>query len=312
MKIYLQNKMSETSLLNSIWCEKYRPTTLEECLLDDKLRKKFKNLKKLNHFIFHGEYGMGKTSVARILAKKFAPNDYLELNAADENGIDTVRHKIKEFMSYQSFSADYKIVIFNEASYLTKNAQEALRSPLEEYSESCRFIFTANDLNAVDDAIKSRCQVFEFQPPSLKDVCGLVWGIGKKEGITLTSADKDNFVQLVRSYYPDMRKTINEFEKCCLTGSFIWEPAENWLDDLYQMIMTKPHAETRAWFIKNHYTKALDFSNLYSFLFKKFLHNDNIVILISEYLNRTPVDEEINFAAFLIKLERILKNGTQT
>lgn len=302
--------MTETSLLNSIWCEKYRPQTLDDCLLDDKLMKKFKNLKKLNHFILFGEYGMGKTSVARILAKRFSPDDYLELNAADENGIDTVRHKIKEFMSYQSFSSDYKVIILNEASYLTKSAQEALRSPLEEYSETCRFVFTANDLGAIDDAIKSRCQVFEFQPPVFKDVCQLVLSIGKKEGIPLTAEHKADFIQLVKSYYPDLRKTINEFEKCCLSGNFVWEPADNWHEDLYQMMIDKkPHLEIRTWFIKNHYTKALDFTSLYAYLFKKFSKNDDVVILISDYMDRKPVDEEINFAAFMIKLERILKNG---
>lgn len=301
--------MTDTTinLLDRIWSEKYRPMTFDDCIMDFKLKERLSNLKKLNHFIFYGEYGMGKTSVARILAHKFSPNDTLEINAADENGIDTVRHKIHNFMQFKSYSNDYKVVILNEASYLTKSAQEALRSPLEEYNESCRFIFTANDLMAIDSAIKSRCQTFEFIPAPLKNYAQHIWQIGLKENIPLTDADKPNIVKLVKTYYPDLRKTINEFEKTCLSGTFILEQADIWLDELFSKISDKqPHKEIREWFIKNHFTRAMNFVEIYQFLYRKFIDNDQAVLLISEYMNKKVIDEEINFAAFLILLERLL------
>ena len=302
--------MSPTTnnLLSSIWVEKYRPHSLDECLMNDDLRKKFNDLKKLNHFIFTGSYGMGKTTIARILAKKFAGDNVLVINAADENGIDTVRTKIHDFMSYMSLDSEYKVVILNEASYLTKSAQEALRNPLEEYSESCRFIFTANDLEAIDDAIKSRCQVFEFTPPPINEVGKLVQRIAKNEGIILSKEDNPGLIELIKTYFPDIRKTTNEFEKCCLSGKFIWEKADNWMDELYDMLVQhKPHLEIRTWFIKSHYNRSMSFTPIYQYLFKRFSTNDCVVVLLAEYLERKVIDEEINFAAFLIQMEKILK-----
>lgn len=304
--------MTETTnnLLGKIWAEKYRPTTLDQCLLDSKLKTRLASIKKLNHLILYGDYGMGKTSVARILAEKFSPEDTLEINAADENGIDTVRTKIHDFMQFQSYSSEHKVVILNEASYLTKQAQEALRSPLEEYSETCRFIFTANDILAMDDAIKSRCQTYEFTPAPMVEYAKHIKVIAEKESIPLTKEDNPNIVKLVRAYYPDLRKTINEFEKTCMTGAFIWDQSDNWMEELYLKIHDRqPHKEIREWFIKNHFTRALNFVEIYQFLFRKFIDNDKAVLLIAEFLDKKVIDVEINFAAFLIRMERILADG---
>lgn len=297
-------------ILNDIWAEKYRPKNLDDCILEQSLKNELGKLKKLNHFIFYGSYGVGKTSVAMILANKFSsPEDILIINAADENGIDTVRVKIKNHMSYQSVCSDYKVVILNEASFLSKSAQEALRSPLEEYSKTCRFIFTTNDLNAIDDAIKSRCPAFEFKSPEKKDFAKLIINIAEKEHIELQDDNRQGLRELVLAYYPDLRKTINEFEKCCFSGKFVWKKSETWMDELYNKITSgTSYLTIREWFIKNHYSKAINMSEVYRYLFKKCLDNSRAVELISYYMDKKTIDEEINFTAFLIELERILKN----
>lgn len=296
------------SLLKNIWAEKYRPQKIEDCLLPESLKNKFLKMDRVNHFLFWGDTGVGKTSVAKILAEKFAPQDYIYINAAEENGIDTIRTKITNFISHKSFLADYKIIIFDEASALTTSAQEALRSIMETHADSCRFIMTCNDLGQISKAILSRLQLIEFTPPSKKDLAPLLWKIAQKENITFKDSDKEGFRTLINRYYPDIRKCLNELEKCCLTGSFVWEERDDFFNELWNKIQTKvPPLTIRAWILKEFNINSINFNNIYRFLFDKFPENEAAILLINKYMNlqKNVVDREINFTAFLIELSRI-------
>jgi replication factor C small subunit len=150
---------------HSLWIERFRPQTLDQYICSDELKQKFQSFIDNNdipHLILAGAAGMGKSSLARLLVHNI-DCDYLILNASDENGIDTIREKVKSFASSASFKP-LKIIILEEASFLTGPAQEALKNIIEEFSDKTRFIFTANYLGKIVEPIQSRCEIYEFEP----------------------------------------------------------------------------------------------------------------------------------------------------
>jgi len=192
---------------NSLWVEAYRPSTLEGYIGNDIVKAKLQEYittQDIPHLLFYGTAGTGKTTAAKILVKNI-DCDYMFINASDERGIDTVRDKIKGFASTVGFKA-LKIVVLDEADFLGREAQPALRNMMEAYSASTRFILTANYVERIIDPLVSRTQVFKLTPPSKKDAAKKLADILKNESVEYDTA---TVAQIVNAYYPDIRKIIN-------------------------------------------------------------------------------------------------------
>jgi len=192
---------------HTIWTEKYRPDVLENYIGNDVIRAKLEEYiqtQDIPHLLFYGTAGTGKTTAAKILIKNI-DCDCMFINASDERGIDTVRDKIKGFASTVGF-APLKIVVLDEADFLGREAQPALRNMMEAYSASTRFILTANYLERIIDPLISRTQVYKLTPPSKKDAAKKLADILKNENVEY---DTKTIAQIVNVYYPDIRKIIN-------------------------------------------------------------------------------------------------------
>jgi replication factor C small subunit len=192
---------------NSLWVEKYRPSTLEGYVGNDVLKAKLEQYietQDIPHLLFYGTAGTGKTTAAKILIKNI-DCDYMFINASDERGIDTVRDKIKGFASTVGF-APLKIVVLDEADFLGREAQPALRNMMEAYSASTRFILTANYVERIIDPLVSRTQVYKLTPPSKKEAAKKLADILKDENVEY---ETKTIAQIVNAYYPDIRKIIN-------------------------------------------------------------------------------------------------------
>jgi DNA polymerase III delta prime subunit len=197
-----------------LWVEKYRPQTLKEYVGNETIKNKIADYLKqgsIQNLLFHGVAGTGKTTLAKLIAKNLNC-DLLYINASDERGIDTIRDKIIPFASSMSFN-DIKIVILDEADYITPQAQATLRNTIESCSKTTRFIFTCNYLERIISPLQSRCQTFEITPPSKEQVTNQVNNILSKEGI-----NEKIPLEIINTYYPDIRKIINTTQGSIVNG----------------------------------------------------------------------------------------------
>ena len=193
-----------------LWVEKYRPQTLEEYVGNETIKNKIADYLKqgsIQNLLFHGVAGTGKTTLAKLIAKNLNC-DLLYINASDERGIDTIRDKIIPFASSMSFN-DVKIVILDEADYITPQAQATLRNTIEACSTTTRFIFTCNYLERIISPLQSRCQTFEITPPSKEIVTDLVCRVMVDENIKWETND---IIPVIDTHYPDIRKIINTIQ----------------------------------------------------------------------------------------------------
>ena len=200
-----------------LWVEKYRPTTLEEYVGNETIKNKIADYLKqgsIQNLLFHGVAGTGKTTLAKLIAKNLNC-DLLYINASDERGIDTIREKIIPFASSMSFN-DVKIVILDEADYITPQAQATLRNTIESCSKTTRFILTCNYLERIISPLQSRCQTFEIIPPSKTEVIEHVSDITAKEAMLEVSVN--DIQKVVSTHYPDIRKIINTVQGSIVDG----------------------------------------------------------------------------------------------
>ncbi len=202
--------MSQTD----IWTEKYRPQIFEEIMGQQEIVKRVKSLVQsmnIPHLLFAGPAGIGKSTLALAIVKNLFgeqwKENYLELNASDERGIDVVRQKVKDFARTKSLGkVPFKVIFLDEADALTREAQQALRRTMENYSNTCRFIMSCNYSSKIIDPIQSRCVVFRFKILEKKDIVSVLKKIAKEEKLTLT---EDALETLYDMSEGDCRKAIN-------------------------------------------------------------------------------------------------------
>ena len=195
---------------NSLLVEKYRPIKLENYVGNKNIKKSISSYLEQNdiqNLIFYGSAGTGKTTLAKLIVKNL-DCDHIYINASDERGIETIRDKVSGFASVASFKS-LKVVILDEADFLTIQAQASLRNIIETFSRTTRFIMTCNFVERIIDPLQSRCQVLKIVPPTKKDVAKHLNWICKEESI---KHDINDLVPLVNQYYPDLRKCINTIQ----------------------------------------------------------------------------------------------------
>ena len=201
---------------HTLWVEKYRPSDLETYIGNDQLKSKVRHYLDsgdLPHLLLYGKAGTGKTTLAKLLVNNI-DCDYLYINASDENNVETVRSKVKNFASTMGFK-DYKVIILDECDYITPNAQAALRNLMETFSKHCRFILTCNFVERIIDPIQSRCQSFQVIPPNKNDVAKHLHNIFTEEDVTY---NREDLGVLVNSGYPDIRRVINGAQRQSIGG----------------------------------------------------------------------------------------------
>ncbi len=298
---------------NTLWVEKYRPDTLENYIGNDNLKAKLEQFIKnqdIPHLLFCGTAGTGKTTAAKILVKNIEC-DYLFINASDENSVDTIRTKIKNFAATMSFKP-MKIIVLDEADFITPQAQAALRNLMEVFSKNTRFILTCNYVERIIDPLISRSQVFKLTPPSKKEVAVPVMKILDTENV---SYEKGTLAALVTSYYPDIRRILNNSQLQVIDGKLQINVDEiiagdyklQVLDVLASNLPLKDKVNGVRQIVADSNVK--DFTELYRVLFDKVqdyaptkVPQGILAIAEGQYRDSFVVDKEINFVATLYNI----------
>ena len=201
---------------HTVLVERYRPTTLENYVGNEQIKsviQKYIDQNDIQNFIFCGTAGTGKTTLAKIIVNNL-DCDYIMINASDERGVDTIRDKVSAFASTASFKS-IKVVILDEADFLTIQGQSALRNVIEKFSRSTRFIMTCNYVERIIDPLQSRCQVLKIVPPSKNEVAKHVMGVLEQEEIQYETQD---IKSLVQRCYPDLRRMLNLIQSSTIDG----------------------------------------------------------------------------------------------
>ena len=302
---------------NTLWVEKYRPSNLDTYIGNEHLKDKvsvYLVSGDLPHLLLYGKAGTGKTTLAKILVKNIEC-DYLYINASDENNVETVRTKVKNFASTMGFK-DYKIIILDECDYITPNAQAALRNLMETFSKHCRFILTCNFVERIIDPIQSRCQSFQIIPPSKKEVAKHIHNILLKENVM---SDMKDLKVLIDSGYPDIRRVINSAQRNVVKDKLKLDTTSIIQNDyklkLLKILKTQDKKtafkDIRQLLLDN---KITDFADLFRLLYDEVDdwgkgHVAECILVIARYeLSDTQVvDKEINAMAMLIELLGVIK-----
>jgi len=304
MKILEKNSsQTEQTILNEL----YRPLDLENFVGNETLKSSIQkqlNQNDIQNYLFYGPSGTGKTTLAKIIVNTLNC-DSIYINASDERGIETIRDKVKSFASMSSFHP-LKVVILDEADFLTIMAQASLRNLIEEFSRSTRFILTCNYIEKIIDPIQSRCQTLKLIPPSKVEVGRRLFNICQDEGIKYKISD---FNKIVNQYYPDMRKMINTIQSSIIDGKMELDPSifisQNYMFEvLKELQLKKPHLMKIRQIIAD--SNVIDFEMFYRFLFDKATEylpgqEGTVAILINEHLYQSQfrIDKEINLISCL-------------
>jgi replication factor C small subunit len=304
--------------MKELWVEKYRPKTVDGYVFRDEHQKKQVQTwikdKTIPHLLFSGNAGIGKTTLAKLLFNELDLNDLdiLEINARRTNSVEDVRAKIVNFVQMIPFG-DFKVVLLDEADYLSPNAQAALRGVMEEYHTTARFILTCNYPNRIIPALHSRCQGFHIAKVDQTEFTARVAEILITEGV---QPDLDTLDTYVKATYPDLRKCINMVQMNSTEGVLI-KPNEadkteaDWKLDMVQLFKAGKITEARKLVCAS--ARAEEMEEIYRWLYDNIDlfgdpdQQDKAIMIIKQGLvdHTLVVDPEINLAATLIKLGKV-------
>ena len=299
---------------NTLLVEKYRPTVLQDYVGNEQVKEtiqKYLDQNDIQNFIFYGPAGTGKTTLAKLIVKNLNC-DYLYINASDENGIDTIREKVKGFASAASWNG-IKIVILDEADFITINGQAALRNVIETFSRSTRFILTCNFIERIIDPIQSRCQVLKIVPPSKSVIAKHLADVMGKESI---SHNIKEVATIVNKNYPDVRKMLNTIQLSNQDGKLKIDESVL-ASNNYTKEVLKELTQTKNW-IKIRQIIAdsgvKDFEELYRLLFEHISvyakdKEGSVTIILNEHLFQANfrIDKEINIMSVIAKIIETIK-----
>lgn len=300
---------------NTLFVEHYRPIKLDNYVGNENIKKVIKQYldqDDIQNLCFYGPAGTGKTTLAKLIVKNL-DCDYLYINASDERGIDTIRDKVTSFASTASFKS-LKVVILDEADFLTINAQASLRNVIETFSRSTRFILTCNYIERIIDPLQSRCQTLKIVPPSKVEVAKhLAWILGE-ENISFIVDDIKN---IVNQFYPDLRKMLNTIQLSIIDNKLSVDKSvlvsNNYMNLLLKELKNKkPNWRELRKIIIN--SGVNDFEELYRFLFDNVSEyasgkEGSVSIILNEHLYQANfrIDKEINISSALAKIVEIIK-----
>ena len=306
--------MSESLL----WVEKYRPRTIEDCILPESIKKTLRDVvsqNKIPNMMFTGTSGIGKTTAARAICNE-TQADYLIINGSDEGRmIDTLRTKLTQFCSTISLSGSRKVVIIDEADYMNADSvQPAMRNFTERFADNCSFIFTCNYKNRIIEPIHSRCAVIDFSLKNGEKQMIAARFMKRVESILAAESidyDKEVIAKLVLKHFPDFRRVLNELQRYSTSGEInsgvLANIKEMNLKELIDSLREKNFSKMRQWVVANVdndpatvYRKIYD--ELYNVIEKGSI--PQAVLTIAEYQHKSAfvADQEINLVACLVEL----------
>ena len=300
------------NIKHTLWVEKYRPTSLDNYIGNDHLKSKvsvYLESGDVPHLLLFGKAGTGKTTLAKLIVNNI-DCDYLYINASDENSVDVVREKVKNFASTLGFK-DMKVIILDECDYITPNAQAALRNLMETFSKNCRFILTCNYVERIIDPIQSRCQSFQIIPPDRKQVAQHLANILDDENV---SYDIKNIATIVNGGYPDIRRVINGAQRQVVNSELVIDENTMVQNDYKLQVLDILKTQDKKNSFQNIRqlladSKVSDFSDLFRLLFDTVDdwgkgHIAECILILSKYQqsDAVVVDKEINIMAMFVEI----------
>ena len=302
-----------------IWVEKYRPTTIDECILPKSIKQTFQDFVdrgEIPNMLLSGPPGIGKTTVAKALCNQLGA-DYYVINGSDEGRfLDTVRNNAKNFASTVSLTSDskHKVIIIDEADNTTSDVQLLLRASIEEFSRNCRFIFTCNYKNKIIEPLHSRCSVIDFavdkrsKPGIAAQFFSRINYILEQEKV---ESDKKVIVELISKHFPDWRRVLNELQRYSIGGiidsGILASFSDVAVDDLLKSLKQKNFSEVRKWVVTNLDNDPVVllrriYDNLYGSMVPTSIPAAVLIIAKYQYQMAFVADQEINLLAALTEI----------
>jgi DNA polymerase III delta prime subunit len=300
-----------------LWVEKYRPVTIDDCILPSELKQTFQQFvdnEEIPNLLLTGTAGVGKTTVAKAMLEQIGCT-YMMINGSEESGIDTLRTKIKNFASTVSMDGKRKYVILDEADYLNpQSTQPALRGFIEEFSRNCGFILTCNFRNRIIEPLHSRCSTVEFRIPNAEKP-QLAMGFMKRVQHILETenvkSDERVVAELINKFFPDWRRCLNELQRYSATGSIdagiLVNLSDNSIKELVSFIKDKDFKSCREWVVHN---LDNDPHRIYRRVYDSLSGNvpdsaiPHCVLILGNYSYKSAfvADQEINLLACLTEM----------
>jgi DNA polymerase III delta prime subunit len=299
-----------------LWTEKYRPQTVSDCILPERLKTVFQeyvNQKQIPNLLLSGGAGVGKTTIAKAMCNEIGC-DYMVINGSDESGIDIFRNKIKNYASSMSLSGGRKVIIIDEADYLNPNStQPALRNAIEEFASNCSFIFTCNYKTRIIDPLHSRCAVVDFGLQN-GEKAQMASSFFKRIEHVLDSEkvdyDKKVIAELIKKHFPDFRRVINELQRYSQLGKIdvgiLSQIGDISITQIVKHLKEKDFTSVRKWAATTEIDNTTFFRKLYDSLYDiiKPQSIPQVVIILADYQYKQAfvADAEINLVACLTEI----------
>jgi len=303
-----------------LFVEKYRPKTIEDCILPEGLKETFQKIVdkgELPNMMFTGSAGVGKTTVARALCNEL-DLDYMLINGSEDGNIDTLRGKIKQFASTVSLQGGQKVVILDEADYLNpQSTQPALRGFIEEFSSNCRFILTCNFKNRIIDPLHSRCSIYEF---NLGNKAVMAQAFMSRLQFILDSEsiiyDDAVIAELIMKYIPDWRRVINECQRYGMSGhidtGILVTLSETSIAGLMEDLKTKNFKKMRKWVTDNIDVESakmfrMIYDNMSDYVEPSSIPQLVLILADYSYKDSFVADHELNVVACMTEIMSSIK-----